>query len=109
LWISFALQRSQNVPADFFKTIEKSKPFVQLVPMSKWHLYSELESGKPSGGRITFVWLFSIVGIFGIVISLYKFYQLKYSKIRKKGKGSWCSKAVPDLTESEYPNFFIHV
>ena len=43
----------------------KYKPQVFLHPMSKWHLYSEFKNGKNIGGRIEFVWLFGIIGIFG--------------------------------------------
>src|SRR5665213_2746510 len=35
-----------------------------LFPMNKWRLYSDFKNGKPAGGRIQFIWLFSIIGVF---------------------------------------------
>src|ERR1043165_6720154 len=35
-----------------------------LNPMSRWHLYSEWKDGVNTGGRIQFVWMFGIIGVF---------------------------------------------
>ncbi|MBA4058670.1 MAG: ABC transporter permease, partial [Marivirga sp.] len=53
----------------YVSEMEKYKPFITLSPMSKWHLFSEFKDGKPAGGRITFVWLFSIVGAFVLLLA----------------------------------------
>jgi putative ABC transport system permease protein len=58
----------QNVNADR----KLAKPEVFIHPMEKWHLYSGVENGKMSGGRIQYVWLF------GIVVGLYQFYEFEY-------------------------------
>jgi putative ABC transport system permease protein len=76
----------KNVPADFFKTMEKYKPFVQLIPMSTWHLYSEFKGGKPSGGRITYVWLFGIVGIFVLLLACINFINLSTARSEKRAR-----------------------
>ena len=77
---------AKNVPADFFKTIEKDKPFVQLVPMSTWHLYSEFKDGKPSGGRITYVWLFGIIAIFVLVLACINFINLSTARAERRAR-----------------------
>src|SRR6185369_10125057 len=47
----------------------KYKPEVFLHPMSKWHLYGEFKNGKNVGGRIEFVWLFGIIGVFVLLLA----------------------------------------
>ncbi|HEY9487057.1 MAG TPA: ABC transporter permease, partial [Chryseosolibacter sp.] len=76
----------KSVPKDFFATIEKYKPFVQVVPMNTWHLYSEFENGQPAGGRIIFVWLFGIVGAFVLLLACINFINLSTARSEKRAK-----------------------
>lgn len=76
----------ENVPADFYKTMERFKPYPQIVPMSKWHLYSEFVNGKPAGGRITYVWLFGIVGVFVLVLACINFVNLSTARSEKRAR-----------------------
>jgi putative ABC transport system permease protein len=76
----------KNVPADFYKTMEKYKPFIQLIPMSKWHLYSELKDGKPAEGRITYVWLFGLIGIFVLLLACINFINLSTARSEKRAR-----------------------
>src|SRR5688500_9664985 len=41
---------------------------VILHPMAQWHLYSEYKNGKPVGGFIEYVRMFSIIGVLVLVI-----------------------------------------
>ena len=84
----------ENVPEDFFKTIEKYQPFVQLIPMSTWHLYSEFEKGKPAGGRITFVWLFAVIGIFVLLLACINFVNLSTARSEKRAREVGIRKAI---------------
>ena len=49
----------QNVNEDR----KQAKPEVFIHPMNKWHLYSGVDNGKMSGGRIEYIWLFSVIGL----------------------------------------------
>ncbi|CAN5259846.1 ABC transporter permease [soil metagenome] len=76
----------KNVPEDYFKIIESSHPFVQVIPMSSWHLYSEFKDGKPVTGRIVFVWLFGIIGTFVLLLACINFINLSTARSEKRAK-----------------------
>ncbi|HEY8969220.1 MAG TPA: ABC transporter permease, partial [Puia sp.] len=49
------------------------KPVIFLHPMSRWHLFSEFRNGVNAGGRIQFVWLFGIIGLFVLLLACVNF------------------------------------
>jgi putative ABC transport system permease protein len=77
---------ARHVPADFYKTVERFKPFPQLVPMSTWHLYGEFENGKPARGRITYVWLFGTVGVCVLLLACINFVNLSTARSEKRAR-----------------------
>lgn len=85
---------AKNVPADYFAVIAKNQPFAQLVPMSTWHLYSEFENGKPAGGRITYVWLFGIVGALVLLVACINFINLSTARSEKRAREVGVRKAM---------------
>jgi hypothetical protein len=64
----------------------KYQPEVFLHPMSKWHLYSEFKEGKNVGGRIEFVWMFGIIGVFVLLLACINFMNLSTARSEKRAK-----------------------
>jgi putative ABC transport system permease protein len=57
-----------------------------LHPMNKWRLYSDFKEGKITGGRIQFVWLFGIIGLFVLFLACINFMNLSTARSEKRAK-----------------------
>ncbi len=85
------------LPEDLIAYRNKYKPFLQVVPMSTWHLYSEFENGKPAGGRITFLWLFGVIGAFVLILACINFTNLSTARSEKRAREVGVRKTVGSL------------
>jgi len=68
-----------------------------LYPMDKWHLYSEFKNGKPAGGSIEFVRLFSVIGVFVLLLACINFMNLSTARSEKRAKEVGIRKTVGSL------------
>lgn len=85
------------LPDDLIAYRDKYDPFIQVVPMSTWHLYSEFENGKPASGRIVFVWLFGIIGAFVLLLACINFTNLSTARSEKRAREVGVRKTVGSM------------
>lgn len=83
--------RDVELPHSFSKT---DKPQYFLHPMSRWHLYSDFKNGKNIGGSIQFVWLFSIIGVFVLLLACINFMNLSTARSEKRAKEVGIRKSI---------------
>ena len=84
------LKRNKMPPA--MSAEEKSTVF--LHPMNRWHLYSEFKGGVNTGGRIVFVRLFAIIGLFVLLQACINFINLSTARAQNRAKEIGIRKTV---------------
>lgn len=65
-----------------------------LHPLSKWHLYNDFDNWVNVGGKITYIRLFGIIGIFVLLIACINFMNLSTARSEKRSKEVGIRKAV---------------
>ncbi len=86
--------------------LAKKKPALFLQPMSKWHLYDEFKDGKNIGGRIQYVWMFGIIGVFVLLLACINFMNLSTARSEKRAREVGIRKAIGSLRSQLIYQFF---
>ncbi len=81
-------------------------PEMFLHPMSKRYLFSEFEDGVSVGGRIQYVWLFGIIGVFVLLLACINFMNLSTARSEKRAKEIGVRKAIGSLRSQLINQFF---
>ncbi|WP_336517744.1 ABC transporter permease [Pollutibacter soli] len=71
-----------------------NNPVLFLHPMDKWRLYENFENGVNTGGRIQYLWMFGIIGIFVLLLACINFMNLSTARTEKKAKEVGIRKTV---------------
>ncbi|HRP54590.1 ABC transporter permease [Agriterribacter sp.] len=97
----------KNVKLDNVGADEKRYKWeVFLQPMSKWNLHSEFKNGVNTGGNIRYVWLFSIIGIFVLVLACINFMNLSTARSEKRAREVGIRKAIGSMRWQIIRQFF---
>ena len=86
---------------------KKYDPAVFLQPMRDWHLRAHWENGINTGGLIEYVRLFSIIGIFVLLLACINFMNLSTARSEKRAKEVGIRKAIGSLRYQLIAQFFM--
>jgi ABC-type antimicrobial peptide transport system permease subunit len=74
--------------------INAMSSYVTLQPMERWHLYSNYVNGKDNAGFLTYVNMFSIIGLLVLIIACINFINLTTARSEKRAKEVGVRKAI---------------
>jgi putative ABC transport system permease protein len=67
---------------------------VIIQPIKDWHLYGDYKNGKATGGFIEYVRMFSIIGVFVLLIACINFVNLSTARFEKRAREVGVRKAI---------------
>ena len=99
------------------KIRDAKKPYMQqsdamnnsqlfLHPMRQWHLYSDFKNGVNAGGRIKYVRLYGIIGIFVLLLACINFMNLSTARSERRAREVGIRKAIGSLRRQLIYQFF---
>ncbi|MFT4155274.1 ABC transporter permease [Parafilimonas sp.] len=68
--------------------------YVTLQPMNRWHLYSRYVNGQDTEGFLEYVRMFTIIGLFVLLIACINFINLTTARSEKRAKEVGVRKAI---------------
>ena len=95
--IAKTTDKIKNASMIHLKEAEDGKEELVLQPMDNWRLYNKFENGKVVGGRIEFVWLFGVIGVFVLLLACINFMNLATARSEKRAKEVGIRKTVGSL------------
>src|SRR5450631_1357007 len=98
--------RSDNDPWFDAKGHNMNTSEIFLHPMSRWHLYSEFKKGNRDSGRIMYVRLFGLIGIFVLLLACINFMNLSTARSEKRAKEVGIRKTIGSLRWQLIGQFF---
>ncbi|WP_300603387.1 ABC transporter permease [Niabella sp.] len=82
------------------------KPQLFLHPMDQWYLYDDFKNGVNVGGRIQYVWMFGVIGIFVLLLACINFMNLSTARSIKRAREVGIRKTIGSLRKQLIIQFF---
>jgi putative ABC transport system permease protein len=83
-----------------------AKPALFLQPMNKWHLFSDYKNGVEAGGKIKYIRLYGMIGIFVLLLACINFMNLSTARSEKRAREVGIRKAIGSLRGQLILQFF---
>ncbi|MBX3253278.1 MAG: ABC transporter permease [Chitinophagaceae bacterium] len=93
--INIATSQIKNICKSFIT--QKTNEELLLHPVDKAHLYDKFSNGKVVGGRVQFVKLFGIIGIFVLLLACINFMNISTARSGKRAKEVGIRKSLGSL------------
>ena len=77
-----------------------------LYPMNRWYLYDEFKNGVNTAGRIQYLWLFGLIGIFVLLLACINFMNLSTARSEKRAREVGIRKAIGSVRSSLITQFY---
>jgi putative ABC transport system permease protein len=106
---NFATVSKNIADAKFIRDIPEDKHYktkLFVAPMKDWHLRMQWENGIQTGGLIEYVKLFSIIGIFVLLLACINFMNLSTARSEKRAREVGVRKAIGSLRKNLVSQFY---
>jgi putative ABC transport system permease protein len=94
----------QKYAPETYKTFQQQ---VIMQPLKDWHLYTDYKNGIAVGGLITYVRMFSVIGILVLLIACINFMNLSTARSEKRAKEVGVRKAIGSTRRSLIWQFLV--
>ncbi|MEO0337941.1 MAG: ABC transporter permease, partial [Bacteroidota bacterium] len=88
------------------KLAEQSNPQLFLHPMKDWYLRNTFKDGMNQGGRIEYVTLFGLIGLFILLLACINFINLSTARSEKRAKEVGIRKTLGSLKSQLIGQFY---
>ena len=89
-----AAPKIRNIEHTEEGNINATSSYVTLQPMERWHLYSNYVNGKDTEGFLSYVRMFSIIGLLVLIIACINFINLTTARSERRAKEVGVRKAI---------------
>ena len=95
--LSDLTKRIEHISAPHIDSTRNLDEAHLILAMKDWRLRNEFKNGKQSGGRIEFVWMFGIIGVFVLFLACINFMNLSTARSEKRAREIGIRKTIGSL------------
>ncbi|MBS1664099.1 MAG: ABC transporter permease [Bacteroidetes bacterium] len=106
--VSAKIKEVKAINDPYYDSTGRNQNTVELFlhPMSRWHLYADHKDGNVITGRIMYVRLFGIIGVFVLLLACINFMNLSTARSEKRAKEVGIRKTLGSMRGQLVGQFF---